>query len=50
MTLIHELGHVFNIVADLGGSNILYDANPDGTPNAKNEAQNATTLKACTPH
>jgi hypothetical protein len=46
-TLIHELGHVFNIVTSLGGSAIQYDANPDGTSNAAAEAANATALAPC---
>jgi RHS repeat-associated protein len=47
LTLIHELGHVFSIVAALGGSTIQYDANPDGTPNDAAEAANAKALAPC---
>jgi RHS repeat-associated protein len=47
LTLIHELGHVFNIVARLGGSAIQNDANPDGTANAAAEAANALALAPC---
>jgi RHS repeat-associated protein len=47
LTLIHELGHVFNMVAGLGGSAIQYDANPDGTPNQPAEAANAKALLPC---
>jgi RHS repeat-associated protein len=46
--LIHELGHVFNMTQGLGGSKVVDDANPDGTPNDAKEAQNAATLKPCT--
>jgi hypothetical protein len=49
LILIHELGHVFNIVNGLGGSQIVWDANPDGTMNDAAEAQNAKTLQKCNP-
>jgi hypothetical protein len=49
LTLIHELGHVFNLVYGLGGSRIVNDANPDGNANASAEAANAATLKDCKP-
>lgn len=49
MTLIHELGHVFNEVYGLGGSAILYDALPNGRPNWRAERQNAKTLAKCHP-
>jgi RHS repeat-associated protein len=49
LTLIHELGHVFNIVIGLGGSNIVWDANPDGSVNYAAENTNADILRACNP-
>jgi hypothetical protein len=49
LTLIHELGHVYNIDAGLGGSKILWDANPDGSINQAAEDANAKTLQACNP-
>jgi hypothetical protein len=48
-TLIHELGHVFNIVMSLGGSAIQQDVNPDGTPNPEAQAQNEKSLSNCRP-
>ena len=50
LTLIHELGHVFNIVNGLGGSKILWDRNPDNTVNQDAEDKNAKTLQSCHPH
>jgi predicted Zn-dependent protease with MMP-like domain len=47
-TLIHELGHAYNIVASLGGSLIQNERNPDGSVNMSLEAANAATLKPCT--
>ncbi len=47
--LIHELGHVFNIVTSLGGSTIVNDVNADGSPNSASQKQNAETLKDCNP-
>jgi RHS repeat-associated protein len=47
LTLIHELGHVFNIVATLGGSAIQYDANPNRTADAAAQAANAKALAPC---
>jgi len=49
VTLIHELGHLYNEVAGMGGSKVVYDANPDGTPNAAAEAANVKTLEKCHP-
>ncbi len=49
LTLIHELGHVFNIVSGLGGSKIVWDANPNGTANQAAEDANAKTLQKCHP-
>jgi RHS repeat-associated protein len=49
LTLLHELGHVFNIVTSLGGSKIVWDGNPDGSPNDAAEAKNAKTLENCKP-
>jgi hypothetical protein len=48
-TLIHELGHVFNIVNGLGSSKIVNDVNPDGTPNDDAQRRNDATLKNCKP-
>ena len=50
ITLIHELGHVYNIVAGLGGSAILWDGNSDGSPNSDAQAKNRATLNVCHPH
>lgn len=47
LTLLHELGHVFDIVSSLGGSAIRLDGNPDGSPNMTIEAQNAAALRNC---
>jgi hypothetical protein len=47
-TLIHELGHVYNQTYGLGGSAVVADANPDGSPNMAKEAQNRKTLKPST--
>jgi RHS repeat-associated protein len=49
LLLIHELGHVYNIVNGLGGSSIVADVNPDGSINYDKEALNDTTLQACHP-
>ncbi len=46
-TLLHELGHVFNLVASLGGSKIVYDANPDGSPNTAADTTNYDALYPC---
>jgi len=46
-TLLHELGHVFGLLPALGGSSIVYDANPDGSPNAAAEAANEAALAPC---
>lgn len=45
LTLIHELGHVYNIVSGLGGSSVNWDANPDGSANEAAETANAKTLE-----
>jgi hypothetical protein len=47
ITLLHELGHGFNDLFGAGSSSIVYDANPDGTPNIAAEQQNANTLLPC---
>jgi hypothetical protein len=49
LTLIHELGHVFNIVSGLGGSAIIGDANPDGSANQDAEDANEKTPQKCHP-
>jgi len=46
-TLIHELGHVFNMLLGAGGSDFVYDALPGGAPNAEAEATNARILRDC---
>jgi hypothetical protein len=48
-TLIHELGHVFNTVAGLGGSKILYDGDENGGANDDAQKKNEATLKKCKP-
>lgn len=47
LILLHELGHAFDIVTSLGGSAIKYDANPDGSPNRRVQAENAKLLEKC---
>jgi RHS repeat-associated protein len=47
-TLIHELGHVFNIIAKLGGSKFEYDADPvTGAPVPDVEARNRARENTC---
>lgn len=46
--LLHEIGHLFAIVAGMGGSSIVYDANSVGDPNPAKQAANAAALKPCT--
>jgi hypothetical protein len=46
-TLIHELGHVFNILLGAGGSDFVQDANKDGSPNAAAEATNLKIVQDC---
>jgi len=48
LTLIHELGHVYNDVYGLGGSKIVPDANANGDPNGGQDT-NAKTLQDCHP-
>jgi hypothetical protein len=45
--LIHELGHVFNMLLFAGGSKFVYDANPDQSPNPAAEAINANLVQNC---
>ena len=47
-TLIHELGHLYDMVQGLGGSDFVYDANPDGSPNSAAEQTNAALVADCT--
>ncbi len=49
LTLIHELGHVFNEVSGLGGSKIVSEINPDHSVNYEAENVNAATLQKCHP-
>ena len=49
LTLIHELGHVFNEVLGLGGSAIINDVNPDNTVDYEAENANSATLQKCNP-
>jgi RHS repeat-associated protein len=47
-TLIHELGHVFDMMAGAGGSSWVYDANPvTGAPDPAAEATNAALDNNC---
>ena len=47
MYLIHELGHVFNMVSGVGSSEILYDADPvTGGFNDAAQATNRATIKS----
>jgi len=47
LTLIHELGHVYNIVVGLGGSAIEWDSNPDDSINWDAEDRNDKLLEKC---
>jgi RHS repeat-associated protein len=50
LTIIHELGHAYNIVTQLGGSAIVYDADAMGKPIRHLQDQNSRTVKdACKP-
>ena len=46
-TLVHELGHVLNIVQGLGSSSIITDVNPDGSSNPKAQHANHFVLADC---
>jgi hypothetical protein len=46
-TLLHELGHAFNGLFGNGSSAIVFDANPDGSPNTVNEDHNAEVMAPC---
>ncbi len=46
-TLIHELGHLYDMVQGLGGSDFVYDADPNGNPIKSAEDQNAAILQDC---
>jgi hypothetical protein len=47
-TLIHELGHVFNMLTGAGGSMFAYDVDPvTGAPNMAAEAFNASLEQTC---
>ena len=46
-TLIHELGHIFDIVKGAGGSDFVYDALPNGDPDPVTEAKNQKILQDC---
>ncbi len=46
-TLIHELGHVFDMLLGAGGSVFVYDAKPDWTPDMDAEATNAKFVQNC---
>jgi len=45
--IIHELGHAFDELIGAGGSQFVYDANPDGTTNQAAEATNAALVQKC---
>ena len=47
IALLHELGHAFNGLFGNGSSAIIFDANPDGSPNTANEAHNAQVMAPC---
>jgi hypothetical protein len=47
-TIIHELGHVFNVVSGLGSSDIELDTF-DGKPDRAAQARNRTRLEVCVP-
>jgi RHS repeat-associated protein len=47
--LIHELGHVFNLLAGAGGSEFQNDVNPDNTPNMAAQKHNADLERKCIP-
>ncbi len=47
-SLLHELGHVFNMLKGAGGSQIVYDADPKtGKPDAAAQKKNSDLLKKC---
>ena len=46
-TIIHELGHAFNMLLGAGGSDFVYDALPNGSPDPAAEAKNAQTMQDC---
>jgi len=45
--LIHELGHVFNMLMGAGGSHFVYDALPDGKPDPVSQAVNSRLEQDC---
>lgn len=47
IALLHELGHVFNIVTSLGGSAIQEDVNRDGSIDYSTQQDNAKRLENC---
>jgi hypothetical protein len=49
-TIIHELGHVFNMLLGAGGSKFAYDADPTtGKTDFQKESFNADLEKQCLP-
>lgn len=49
VTLLHELGHVFDWEFGSNSTSVVYDANADGSPNTAAEAHNSSVLAACGP-
>jgi RHS repeat-associated protein len=49
ITLLHELGHVFQWEFGQSSTTIVFDANRNGSPNVGSEAANAAALRACGP-
>jgi hypothetical protein len=50
LTLIHELGHLFNLVTGLGSSQFEYDVDiTTGMPNAAAGERNASRDEQCRP-
>jgi RHS repeat-associated protein len=49
VTLLHELGHVFDWEFGQNSTSIVYDALPDGSPDPVAETHNATAMAACGP-
>jgi hypothetical protein len=47
LTLLHELGHIFNFLFGNGSSTIINDVLKNGNPNPTAEAANAAALAPC---
>ena len=47
--LLHELGHVYNMLSVAPGSAFLHDVNPDGSPNDDAQSFNRKLEEKCIP-